>query len=67
MSQPSDFAWHGGVVFIFGLVLMVSILIREIWRRLENQRAYVDKWNGQLPSVQSGQGMGLLMQLPKQE
>src|SRR5579863_2963465 len=36
-------------------------------RRLENQRAYIDKWNGQLPSVQSGQGMGLLMQLPKQE
>jgi regulator of protease activity HflC (stomatin/prohibitin superfamily) len=36
-------------------------------RRLENQRAYVDKWNGQLPSVQAGQGTGLLMQLPKQE
>jgi regulator of protease activity HflC (stomatin/prohibitin superfamily) len=36
-------------------------------RRLENQRAYIDKWNGQLPTVQSGQGMGLLMQLPKQE
>jgi regulator of protease activity HflC (stomatin/prohibitin superfamily) len=36
-------------------------------RRLENQRAYVDKWNGQLPSVQTGQGTGLLMQLPKPE
>ncbi len=36
-------------------------------RRLENQRAYIDKWNGQLPSVQAGQGTGLLMQLPKQE
>lgn len=36
-------------------------------RRLENQRAYIDKWNGQLPTVQAGQGMGLLMQLPKQE
>ena len=34
-------------------------------RRLENQRAYIDKWNGQLPSVQAGQGTGLLMQLPK--
>ena len=34
-------------------------------RRLENQRAYIDKWNGQLPSVQAGQGAGLLMQLPK--
>ena len=36
-------------------------------RRLENQRAYIDKWNGQLPSVQAGQGTGLLMQLPKSE
>jgi regulator of protease activity HflC (stomatin/prohibitin superfamily) len=36
-------------------------------RRLENQRAYIDKWNGQLPSVQAGQGAGLLMQLPKSE
>jgi regulator of protease activity HflC (stomatin/prohibitin superfamily) len=36
-------------------------------RRLENQRAYIDKWNGQLPSVQAGQGTGLLMQLPKQD
>jgi regulator of protease activity HflC (stomatin/prohibitin superfamily) len=36
-------------------------------RRLENQRAYVDKWNGQLPSVQAGQGTGLLMELPKQQ
>ncbi len=36
-------------------------------RRLENQRAYIDKWNGQLPSVQAGQGTGFLMQLPKAE
>lgn len=36
-------------------------------RRLENQRAYIDKWNGQLPSVQAGQGAGFLMQLPKAE
>jgi regulator of protease activity HflC (stomatin/prohibitin superfamily) len=36
-------------------------------RRLENQRAYIDKWNGQLPTVQTGQGAGLLMQLPKAE
>jgi regulator of protease activity HflC (stomatin/prohibitin superfamily) len=34
-------------------------------RRLENQRAYVDKWNGALPSVQAGQGTGFLMELPK--
>lgn len=36
-------------------------------RRLENQRAYIDKWNGQLPSVQTGQNTGFLMQLPKQD
>jgi len=36
-------------------------------RRLENQRAYIDKWNGHLPSVQAGSGTGLLMQLPKPE
>lgn len=34
-------------------------------RRLENQRAEIDRWNGQLPSVQSGtNGSGLLLQLP---
>ncbi len=35
-------------------------------RRLENQREMIEKWNGQLPTVQSGSG-GLLMQLPKAE
>jgi regulator of protease activity HflC (stomatin/prohibitin superfamily) len=35
-------------------------------RRLENQRVLIEKWNGQLPTVQSGQG-GLLLQLPKAE
>jgi regulator of protease activity HflC (stomatin/prohibitin superfamily) len=34
-------------------------------RKLENQRAYIDKWNGQLPSVQTGQATSLLMELPK--
>jgi regulator of protease activity HflC (stomatin/prohibitin superfamily) len=34
-------------------------------RRLEIQHAMVDKWNGQLPTVQSGQGGGTLMlQMP---
>ena len=32
-------------------------------RRLENQRALIERWNGQLPTVESGQG-GLLLQLP---
>jgi regulator of protease activity HflC (stomatin/prohibitin superfamily) len=35
-------------------------------RRLENQRAMIERWNGQLPSVESGQG-NLLMQLPKMQ
>ena len=35
-------------------------------RRLENQRAMIERWNGQLPSVQAGQG-GMLLQLPKME
>jgi regulator of protease activity HflC (stomatin/prohibitin superfamily) len=34
-------------------------------RRLENQRALVDKWNGQLPQVESGNGSGMMLQLPK--
>jgi regulator of protease activity HflC (stomatin/prohibitin superfamily) len=33
-------------------------------RRIENNRALIDKWNGQLPSVQTGQGSGLILQLP---
>ncbi|MBB6146266.1 regulator of protease activity HflC (stomatin/prohibitin superfamily) [Silvibacterium bohemicum] len=34
-------------------------------RRLENQRALVDKWNGQLPQVESGNASGMMLQLPK--
>ena len=34
-------------------------------RKIENNRALIDKWNGQLPTVESGSGGGLLMQLPK--
>ena len=34
-------------------------------RRIENSRALVDKWNGQLPTVESGQGSGMILQLPK--
>jgi regulator of protease activity HflC (stomatin/prohibitin superfamily) len=34
-------------------------------RRIENIRAQIDKWNGQLPTVQSGQGGGLILQLPQ--
>src|SRR5271170_4861926 len=34
-------------------------------RRLENQRAYVDKWNGQLPSVETNGRNGMMLQLPK--
>ncbi len=34
-------------------------------RRIENARALIDKWNGQLPSVEAGQGSGMILQLPK--
>jgi regulator of protease activity HflC (stomatin/prohibitin superfamily) len=34
-------------------------------RRIENNRALIDKWDGQLPRVQAGQGNGMLLQLPK--
>ena len=35
-------------------------------RRIENNRAMIDKWNGQLPTVQTGQGAnGMILQLPK--
>ena len=33
-------------------------------RRLENQRALIEKWNGQLPTVETGQNGGLMLQLP---
>ena len=33
-------------------------------RRLENQRALVDRWNGQLPTVETGNSSGLMLQLP---
>ncbi|WP_263416977.1 SPFH domain-containing protein [Terriglobus albidus] len=32
-------------------------------RKLENQRALIERWNGQLPSVQTGNGQ-MLMELP---
>jgi regulator of protease activity HflC (stomatin/prohibitin superfamily) len=34
-------------------------------RRIENNRALIDKWNGLLPTVESGQGGGMILQLPK--
>jgi regulator of protease activity HflC (stomatin/prohibitin superfamily) len=33
-------------------------------RKIENQKALIDRWNGQLPSVQTGSG-SMLMELPK--
>ncbi len=33
-------------------------------RKLENQRALIDRWNGQLPTVESGNGSGMMLQLP---
>lgn len=34
-------------------------------RRIENSRALIDKWNGQLPTVEAGQGSGMILQLPR--
>jgi regulator of protease activity HflC (stomatin/prohibitin superfamily) len=34
-------------------------------RRIENNRTLIEKWNGQLPTVQSGQGGALMLQLPR--
>src|ERR1700690_847217 len=34
-------------------------------RRIENNRALIDKWNGQLPTVEAGSGNGMILQLPK--
>jgi regulator of protease activity HflC (stomatin/prohibitin superfamily) len=34
------------------------------WKRLENQRALIDKWNGDLPKTVLGGKENLLMPLP---
>ncbi|POZ61904.1 prohibitin family protein [Chromobacterium alticapitis] len=34
------------------------------WERLKLQRAYIDKWNGQMPNVVGGEGGGMLLNLP---
>lgn len=35
-------------------------------RKIENQKALIDRWNGQLPTVQTGNGQ-MLMELPKMQ
>jgi heme/copper-type cytochrome/quinol oxidase subunit 4 len=34
MNQASDQAWYGGIALIFGLILLVPLIVREIWRKL---------------------------------
>jgi len=34
MNQASDRAWYGGIAVIFGLIVLVPVIVREIWRRL---------------------------------
>jgi regulator of protease activity HflC (stomatin/prohibitin superfamily) len=34
-------------------------------RRIENEQELISRWNGQLPEVESGQGSGMILQLPK--
>jgi hypothetical protein len=34
MNQASDRALYSGISVIFGLILLVPLVVREIWRRL---------------------------------
>jgi hypothetical protein len=34
LNQASDRALFGGIAVIFGLLLLIPIIVREIWRRL---------------------------------
>ena len=34
------------------------------WKRLENQRAFIDRWNGELPHTVLGDKNGIMMPLP---
>jgi regulator of protease activity HflC (stomatin/prohibitin superfamily) len=34
-------------------------------RRIENTHELIERWNGQLPQVETGQGGGMMLQLPK--
>ncbi len=34
MSQPTDRGWYGGLALILGLILLVPVIIREVWRNL---------------------------------
>lgn len=34
------------------------------WKRLENQRAFIDRWNGELPHTVLGDKTGLMMPVP---
>lgn len=36
-------------------------------RRIENNHEMIERWNGQLPTVQTGQGGGMILQLPRPE
>jgi hypothetical protein len=34
-------------------------------RRIQNSQMLIEKCNGQLPQVESGQGIGMILQLPR--
>ena len=34
MSQPSDRAWYSGIAVILGLLLLVPMIVRALWRVL---------------------------------
>ena len=49
-----------GAAFIFNCQNSPTPQHLEL-RRIENNRALIDKWNGALPTVQSGQGSGMIL------
>ena len=32
MNQPSDRAWYSGIAVILGLLLLVPMIVRALWR-----------------------------------
>jgi heme/copper-type cytochrome/quinol oxidase subunit 4 len=34
LNRASDQAWYSGIAVIFGLIFLVPVIVREIWRKL---------------------------------
>jgi hypothetical protein len=56
-----------GAWVLKGTRMPVSAIFENLeLRKIENQRALIERWNGQLPTVETGQG-NMLLQLPKMQ